>query len=559
MMNDRYLGNINIPRAGAKKNWTAEQIKEYQKCMLDPVHFAEKYFKIVHVDHGLIPMILFDYQKEVINAYLTNKEIVMNTSRQAGKTSAATVIILHFALFNKNKDIAILANKGSQAREILSRIQMAYEYLPEFLKGGVKQWNKGSVEFENGSKIVAAASSSTAIRGNSKAMVYIDETAFVPHWDEFSASVLPVLSSGKESRLILTSTPCGLNHFYEYCEGAKNGTNGFWYIEVPWDKVPGRDEAWKQKTLAILKFDQQKFDVEYCCEFVGSSGTLLSGACLKRLAAQNPILMNDKGLKQYEEPVKLLIVDGEVKQGDHQYVLVADVSRGKALDYSAFSVFDVTNLPYKQVCTFHNNVVSPREYAGIIHAVAKAYNSAYVVVENNDLGAQVCDIIHEEFEYENILWTEGGGRGGKRIASGSRTSQELGVKTTKTTKSTGCAVAKLIIESNQLILNDKETISEFNRFSQHGQSYEAEEGAHDDLVMGVVLFAWLTTDIWFKQLVDRNTVGMVFDQDDDSLIEEMPTFRINNGVPTEESKFEKFGGELWEKQNDYGYDVPWDI
>lgn len=559
MMNDRYLGNKNIPKAGAKKNWTVDHIKEYQKCMEDPVYFAEKYFKIVHVDHGLIPMILFDYQKEVISAYLDHKEIVMNTSRQAGKTSAATVIILHFALFNKNKDIAILANKGSQAREILSRIQMAYEYLPEFLKGGVEEWNKGSVKFENGSKIVAAASSSTAIRGNSKAMVYIDETAFVPNWDEFSASVLPVLSSGKESRLILTSTPCGLNHFYDYCEGAKNGTNGFWYIEVPWDKVPGRDETWKQKTLAILKFDQQKFDVEYCCEFVGSSGTLLSGACLKRMKPAAVQFSNDKGLIQYEEPIKLKVEDGQVINGDHQYILIGDTSRGKGLDYSAFSVIDVTTMPYKQVCTFRNNVVAPREYATIIHSVAKAYNSAYILLENNDLGAQVCDIIHEEFEYENILWTESGGRGGRRIASGSRSSQELGVKTTKTTKSVGCAVAKLIIESNQLLINDKETINEFNRFSRSGNSYEAEENCHDDLVMGIVLFSWLTTDIWFKNLVDRNTVGMVFDQDEESLIEEMPSFRINMGVPAEESKFEKFGGELWERQNDYGYDVPWDI
>lgn len=552
-MNDRYMGNPNIPRAGSKKNWTLDTIKEYQKCMEDPVYFAETYFKIVHVDHGLIPLSLYDFQKETIQAYLKHRKIILNCARQIGKTTVATVIILHFVLFNKSKSVALLANKADSAREILSRIQLAYEYLPDWLKGGVKEWNKGSVIFENGSKIVAAASSSSAIRGKSQAMLYIDETAFVPNWDEFAASVLPTLASGKETKLVFTSTPHGLNHFYEYCEAAKQGLNGFHYIEVPWWKIPTRDEAWRLQALAELKFDQQQFDVEYCCEFVGSSGTLLSGSCLKRLKSASFEFSNDKGLIQYEAPKKLLIEDGVVKETDHTYILVSDVSRGKALDYSAFSIIDVTTLPYKQVCTFRNNVISPREYAGIIHAVAKAYNSAYVLIENNDLGAQVCDIIHEEFEYENILWTEGGGRAGKRIASGSRNSQELGVKTTKTTKSIGCAVAKLIIESNQLEIVDKETIKEFNRFSQSGQSYEAEEGAHDDLVMGIILFSWLTTDIWFKNLVDRNTVGLVFDQNDESLIDEMPSFRINTGIP-EVSKYEKFGGELWEKQNDYFFE-----
>ena len=258
-----YNGNHNLPKANTRHNWSQAMVDEYKKCKNDPVYFAETYFKIVHVDHGLIPFKLYDYQKEAVLASMKNRKLVINASRQCGKTSVATVIILHYALFNDNKKVALLANKADMAQEILSRIQLAYEYLPHWLKCGVSEWNKRRIEFDNGTIIMAAASSSSSIRGQSVSMLYIDENAFVEHWDEFSASVMPTLSSGKETKMIFTSTPNGLNHFFHYCDGAKKKTNGFYYIEVPWTKVPGRDEKWKNEVLGSINHDLQKFEVEY--------------------------------------------------------------------------------------------------------------------------------------------------------------------------------------------------------------------------------------------------------------------------------------------------------
>lgn len=279
-----YNGNPNLPRAGSSKMWTPDRVMEFEKCMDDPIYFAETYFKIVHPDHGLIPFKLHDFQREAIEAFQTTRKLILNTSRQVGKTTFATAVILHFALFSTTKPlIALLANKADTAREILSRIQLAYEYLPDWLKGGVKEWNKGSVIFENGAKILASASSSSAIRGKSVALLYIDECAFVDHWDEFSASVLPTLSSGKTTKMIFTSTPNGLNHFYYYCDGAKLGTNGFKYIEVPWYKVPGRDEEWKKEVLEGINHDMEKFVCEYECVSYDSMITLSDGAITKQI------------------------------------------------------------------------------------------------------------------------------------------------------------------------------------------------------------------------------------------------------------------------------------
>ena len=269
-----YLGNTNIKGKGAQIEYTPEMIQEYVKCASDPIYFSEKYIKIVHVDHGLIPIRMYDYQKDIVESITNNRRVAVCTSRQAGKTTTAVAVILHYVLFNDHKTVALLANKGDAAREILDRIKIAYEALPKWMQQGVVEWNKGSVEFENGCKIIAAATSSSAIRGKSISFLYIDETAFVENWDEFFASVFPTISSGKTTKILFTSTPNGLNHFYKTCEGAKEvdpnsksreGKNGYIYIEVPWYEVPGRDEKWKQETLAAMNFDTEKFSQEFEC------------------------------------------------------------------------------------------------------------------------------------------------------------------------------------------------------------------------------------------------------------------------------------------------------
>ncbi len=836
-----YNGNENLPKAGAKYTLTMEQLEEYEKCMKSPVYFAQKYFKIVTVDDGLQPMKLYDFQREAAEAYLDTNKLILATSRQIGKTTIATVIALHYVMFNEWKTVFILGNKESTAVEVLERIQLAYEYLPSWLKVGVEEWNKTSVVFENGSKIRSAATSSDGIRGKSCVtgdmqvnveiqhksgtnkeyhkltikelyeleielkdrarfkifgkdkfehydqviymgrkpiwhihvnlseepirctadhkflmadgitwkeakdlkkndelyagtlvssarkqytysgdhkeviedvydvvnisngnmfmtngiithncnLLYLDECltydhkiklqdkktleekivnigelydilteeienvklndkynifnfeyyyqdsvwydfqgikktttnhtvklyldddsiiqgtlnhkvykknyipmilddfeegfefsagiyvtkkeychdevevydilnvnnkdhsysiitndgfikssncAFIDNWNEFSASVLPVLSSGKKTKLIMTSTPKGLNHFYEYYIGAKNGTNGFKLIEVKWNDVPGRDEAWRHETLQTLNGDEIRFRQEYCVEFMGSSDNLIDGSVLKNIKAE---AVPDKsihvspsyGYTVYENPMP-----------GHSYVITVDVSRGKGLDYSAFQIIDVTSVPYKQVAVFKNNIISPRDFATFIVTSAKLYNDAMILVEVNDLGAQVSDIIYYDYEYENLIFTESAGTRGKRVSINGNKTADKGIRTTTNIKSTGCSMLKLLIEQRKLIINDLATIDELATFSKKAKSYEAETGKHDDLVMCLVLFAWLTTDGYFKSLTDIDIMHSLREMNDEQIYNELTPFGIITSYGEYESESVNING-----------------
>ena len=506
-----YNGNPLLKKSRKQISWTQEMLQEWLKCAQDPIYFAEKYIKIVHVDHGFIPIRLYDYQKEIIVKLTNNRRVTVVTSRQAGKTTTAAAVILHYILFNDHKTVALLANKGDAAREILDRIKMAYEALPDWLQQGVDEWNKGSISLENGCKVIAAATSSSAIRGKSISLLYIDEAAFVENWDEFFASVFPTISSGETTKILFTSTPNGLNHFYKTCEGAKEGMNGYQFVEVPWQRVPGRGEEWYKETIAAMDFDYEKFAQEFECAFQGSSGTLISGASLKSLVARIPIMDYD-GLKQYSKPLK-----------ENKYVIVVDVSRGKGLDYSAFQVVDVTKMPYDQVCVYRNNMITPLDYTGVIHRVSKLYNDAVILVETNDVGSQVVDSLHYDFECETIVYTENAGARGKRI-SGGFGNAERGVRTTKTVKAIGCSMLKLLVEQHQLTINDHDTIYELSRFSKKGHSYEAESGCNDDLVMGLVLFAWMSDQQFFKDLTDINTLMKLREKSEDQMESELTPF-----------------------------------
>lgn len=522
MFDRGYNGNANLKKKGKVIEWTQDSIQEFVKCSKDPIYFAEKYIKIVHVDHGLIPIKMYNYQKEIVEKFSNNRRTTVVTSRQAGKTTTAVCIILHYVLFNDHKTVALLANKGDAAREILDRIKVAYEALPTWLQQGVLEWNKGSVQFENGCKIIASATSSSAIRGKSISLLYIDETAFVENWDEFFASVFPTISSGDTTKILFTSTPNGLNHFYKTCEGARNGTNGYQYVQVLWQDVPNRDETWKQETLASMDYDYEKFAQEFECQFLGSSGTLIEGNKLKSLVHRRPI-RESNGLTMYQEPVE-----------GKSYITVADVSRGKGLDYSAFQVIDVSNLPYKQVCVYRDNYITPIEYAEIIHRVLKHYNESVVLIEINDIGEQVSDLLHYDFEYENILYTESAGRSGKRISSGFGKNVDKGIRTTKSVKTVGTSILKLLIEQDQLIVNDFNTIQELSTFSRKGASYEAESGCHDDLVMCLVLFSWMSDQQYFKEMTDINTLRALRQRNEQEIMDDLLPFGFHDdGMPDE--------------------------
>lgn len=512
-----YNGNPHLKKPGMQLEWTEELIEEYKKCRDDPIYFAEKYIKIVHVDHGIIPIRLYDYQREIITKSLSSRRVTVCTSRQAGKTTTAVVILLHYILFNEHKLVALLANKGDAAREILDRIKLSFEALPPWLQSGIVYWNKGSVELENGCKIIAGSTTSSAIRGKSASYVYIDETAFVENWQKFFSSVYPTLASGETTKLLFTSTPNGLNHFFKVCEGARDKTspdwNGYEFVEVSWERVPGRGEKWKAETLQALNNDTEQFAQEFECEFQGSSGTLISGNALKNLVSKPPLVVHDS-LKQYALPEK-----------DRQYVIVCDVSRGKGLDYSAFQVIDISQMPYNQVCTYRNNQITPVDYAGVIHRVAKMYNSATILVEINDIGGQVSDTLYFDYEADNLIFTESAGPAGKKISSGfGKANIDRGIRTSTSVKRIGCSMLKLLVEQQQLIINDFMTIEELARFSKKANSYEAEQGSTDDLVMGLVLFAWMSDQSYFKELTNINTLHNLRDTTNEQIENDLIPF-----------------------------------
>ena len=519
-----YNGNPLLKRSGVEVQWTPELIEEYVKCANNVEYFVETYMQIINVDKGLIPFKPYAYQKKMLRTMAKERYTIIATARQAGKSTTTCGFILWYILFHPEKTVALLANKGDTAREILGRIQLAYQHLPDWLQQGVTEWNKGSFELENNSRVIAAATSSDNIRGYSINLLFIDEASFVDNWDSFFTSVFPTITSGTETKVVLVSTPNGLNHFYKTWEGAKRGDNGYVPILVHWTDVPGRDEAWKQATLAGMNFDTEKFAQEYEVSFIGSSSTLIAGWKLKELVHQHPIVENE-GLRQYIAPEK-----------NRSYVTMVDVSRGRGLDYSAFSIIDVTQMPYQQVCSYRNNVISPMDYAEIVHRVSKSYNQAAILVELNDLGEQVANAIHQEFEYENMLFTERmAGRAGKRITTGFGSNVDKGIMTTKTVKSVGCSMLKLLVEQNQLIINDFDTIKELSTFSKRGASYEAEPGNHDDMVMGLVLFAWLSNQNYFKEYTNINTLNKLREKTEEDLnMELLPFGFIDEGLTVEE-------------------------
>lgn len=510
-----YRGNRLLKKAGEAVEWTPELVEEYIRCSTDIIYFVENYMKIVNLNDGLVNFELYDYQKDILNTISDNRLVALLTARQVGKSVTTCAFILWYILFHDNKTCGLLANKGDTAREILGRIQLAYSYLPKWLQQGVIEQNKGSISLENGSRVIAAATSSDAIRGYSINMLFVDEAAFIENWDEFFTSVFPTIASGKETKVVLVSTPNGLNHFYEIINGADKKINGYVPIKVMWNQVPGRNEEWKEQYLGGINHDIEKFNQEMCCEFLGSSGTLIAGWKLQQLldAIVDPSFEHE-GVRQWEKPER-----------DHRYAIVADVSRGKGLDYSASHVIDITSFPYKQVCVYRSNTTTPLDYASLLAEMGKRYNSAMILVEINDIGGQVADSLHYDYEYDNILYTQSNGRAGKSLSSGfGSVKNERGVRTTKTVKSIGCSMLKLLIEQNKLEIIDSKTIFELSTFSKKGNSFEAEEGKHDDLVMGLVLFAWMTDDSYFKQIMEVSALSEVRDKTEDQVMNDLVGF-----------------------------------
>ena len=528
-----YNGNQSLKQIGFVMDFTSDQVRELLLCKDDPVHFIKTYCVVVSLDTELlVPFNLYPYQEKFIETINEERRVISMQPRQMGKSQTVAAYILWYTLFNNNKTVAILANKAAAAREVLSRYQLMYENVPLWLQQGIKTWNKGDVELENGSKIITAATSSSGIRGKSVNLLYVDEAAIIPNniAEEFFTSVYPVVSAGKTTKIILTSTPLGYNHFWKFWNDAEEGINGFVPIRVHYNEHPNRDEKWAAEQKALL--GELKYNQEVICQFLGSSNTLISGDAIGRMSPKSFIHSKD-GLDILEQPI-----------AQHLYFTTVDTSRGVGGDYSAFTVVDTTSYPFKVVAKYRDNKISPLLYPTVVQKVSKDYNNAYILVEINDIGQQVADIIHNDLEYENMIWVGSDSRYGQVLSSSGRHSV-LGLRTTKQVKRIGCATLKSLVEENKLLVFDKDIISEFSTFIEHAGTFQADEGYHDDLTMTLVLFAWATNDIMFKDLMNANNRQAMYSNQIKSIEDDLTPFGyIDNGQPDEYIP-EVIDGDLW--------------
>lgn len=552
-MIETYKGSPLLKKAGVDIQFTPEQVIELEKCSKEPIYFIEKYLKVIDADRGLISINLRDYQKKMIQSFHARRRSIVTTCRRSGKSTSVCGYILWYILFNNEKTVALLANKGETARELLGLIQLGYKNLPSWLQHGILEFNKGSFVLENNSRVIAAATASDAIRGYTISLLYIDECAFIDNWEQFSASVLPTITSGKQTKIILVSTPNGLNFYAKLWEEALDNKNGYNPIIVKWHEVPGNDEKWYQETLQTLGNDITKFNQEYNVEFLGSTNTLIRPDKLKAMIAKEPIYkdMNDC-FHIFKEP-----------EPNNTYVLTVDVAEGLNQDYSTFSIIDVTQFPYRLVAKYRNNTIAPLLFPTLILQAARMYNEAFVLVEINSIGLQVSDIIHHELAYENLIKIEMKGKQGQQHSPGFKKKIAYGLKTTKQTKAIGCANLKTLVESDKLIINDYDTIQELSTFSADKQSFKAEEGNNDDLVMTLVHFGWLTSQRYFKENIN-NDIRSALQREQMNIMDTdlVPFGIIDNGVDAFDEDPARDAREVWVNTRStlYPFDhMDWDI
>ena len=532
-MSEIYLGNPNLKKANTQIEFTKENVAEYLKCKDDPVYFAMNYVKIVTLDEGLKSFAPYDFQEKLINNFHDNRFNICKMPRQTGKSTTVISYLLHYVVFNDSVNVGILANKAATARELLGRLQTAYENLPKWMQQGILSWNRGSLELENGSKILAASTSASAVRGMSFNILFLDEFAFVPNHiaDSFFASVYPTITSGQNTKVIIVSTPHGMNHFYRMWHDAEKGKNEYVPTDVHWSQVPGRDEIWKEQTIANTS--EQQFKIEFECEFLGSVDTLIAPSKLKSLVYDAPLTHN-AGLDVFEQTKE-----------NHDYIITVDVARGVGNDYSAFVVVDITEFPHKIVAKYRDNQIKPMLFPNIIWEVAKNYNNSFILCEVNDIGDQVASILHYDLEYENLLMASMRGRAGQIVGQGfSGKKTQLGVKMSKTVKKVGALNLKTMIESDKLLFKDYDILSELTTFISKSNSFEAEEGCNDDLAMCLVIYAWLVNQDYFKELTDQDVRKRLYEEQKNQIEQDMSPFGfIEDGL--DDTSFIDNEGDRW--------------
>lgn len=491
-MPQAFNNTINIAKPSETREYTPEQMMEIARCMTDPVYFCNNYCYIIELDRGLVQVKLYPYQETIIRATITNSFTIAKLPRQSGKTQCVALLVLWLVLFTKSYNVGIVAQNEKTAIGILKRVKTAYQNLPEFLQRGITAWNEKSISFDNGSAISVSGTSAASARGGSFNFLYLDEFAFVPGHiqNEFFDSTLPTIAAGKTGKVLVTSTPKGMNKFYKLWKDSEEGNNDFVRIAIEWSDVPGRDEAWKEKQIRLM--GQEGFNQEYNTEFLGSSHTLINAETLRRLTWSKPLSQHN-GLDIHSLPAT-----------DRSYIVVADVARGVGLDYSACCVIDVTQFPFRLVAKFQNNKINSINYAQLLVSIAKNYNDAYILVEINDIGQEVVDVIYQEFEYTNVFSHHTKNKN-KQVDAGLAMDSKsvLGVRTTRLVKRLGCNTLKNLVENNKLVVEDYDIVQQLSMFVQKNNSYEADDG-HDDLVMCLVLFGWLSDTKLFKEMSERS-------------------------------------------------------
>ena len=545
-----YKSNPLLKSRGMVINFTKHQVQEIIKCSKDPEYFLEHYIKVISLDDGIVPFIPYPFQRKLVDSFHNNRFTICKLPRQSGKSVTVTAYLIHQAIFRDNINIAILANKRETSFELMAKLQTSYENLPKWMQQGVLGWNKGSIELENGSRITASSTSSSAVRGFSYNIVMLDEFAFVPTnmADEFFSSVYPTISSGKSTKVIIVSTPNGLNHFYKLWTDAEKHRNSYNAIEAHWSEVPGRDQRWKEETISNTS--EQQFQQEFECDFLGSAGSLIAASKLKALVYEDPI-KSSGGLDIYEEPIK-----------GHEYIMTVDVSRGMKLDYSAFIVVDITSYPHKLVAKYRNNTIKPMLFPDVIVRTAKKYNKAWVLCEVNDIGDQVASMVFYDMEYENLLMTSMRGRAGQVLGHGfSGGKTQLGLKMAKAPKKLGCSNLKQLVESDKVIFNDFQIINELTTFVEKRDSFSAEEGCHDDLVMCLVIYAWAVAQDYFREMTDQSVREELYEEDKEGLEADMAPFGFILDGNEEDTIVDKKEGLVWQgadKYDEYGVSYsPW--
>ena len=545
-----YKSNPLLKSRGQVINFTKKQVQEVIKCSKDPEYFLEHYIKVISLDDGIVPFIPYPFQRKLVDSFHNNRFTICKLPRQSGKSVTVTAYLIHQAIFRDNINIAILANKRETSFELMAKLQTSYENLPKWMQQGVLGWNKGSIELENGSRITASSTSSSAVRGFSYNIVMLDEFAFVPTnmADEFFSSVYPTISSGKSTKVIIVSTPNGLNHFYKLWTDAEKKRNSYNAIEAHWSEVPGRDEKWKEETIANTS--DQQFQQEFECDFLGSAGSLIAASKLKALVYEDPIVSSG-GLDVYEEPEK-----------DHEYIMTVDVSRGMKLDYSAFIVVDITSYPHKLVAKYRNNTIKPMLFPDVIVRAAKKYNKAWILCEVNDIGDQVASMVFYDMEYENLLMTSMRGRAGQVLGHGfSGGKTQLGLKMAKAPKKLGCSNLKQLVESDKVMFKDFQIINELTTFVEKRDSFSAEEGCHDDLVMCLVIYAWAVAQDYFREMTDQSVREELYEEDKEGLEADMAPFGFILDGSDEETIVDRKDNLVWkgaDKYDEYGVSYsPW--